>query len=292
MFEGVYTAIITPFNSGNIDYKSYEKILDWQIDGGVSGLIIGGSTGEGQSISRDELIKLLEFTIKKVNSRIKIIASTGQNSTANTLEWTRAVASLNIDGVMLVCPYYLKPSQEGLYQHFKMVHDSTDVPIMLYNVPGRTGVDMSDETIIKLAQLPRISSLKDASGNVLRIFNLKQNISKDFSILAGDDNLSLAFYAHGANGVVSVTSNIVPSLVVKLHRLWQEKKNQDALKLQQLLFPLHQALFCEVNPVGVKYAASAFELCSSEVKLPLVELQPESKKLIDNVLKDLKTKFL
>lgn len=291
MFKGVYTALLTPFKYGEVDLTAFEKMIEWQIESGVSGLIVGGSTGEGQNLSKIELLQLVEIAIKKANKKVKVIANTGLSSTAKSIELTAEVESLKVDGVMLVAPYYVKPTQEGLYQHFKAIHDSTKLPIIIYNIPGRTGVDINNETLVRLSSLERVAGLKDSTGNILRCGQLKQQIISKFDIMAGDDSLTLPYYTQGASGVISVASNIVPSLVVKMHNLWHENKISEAIKLQNMLRRLNEDLYCETNPAPLKYAASQFELCSPDLRLPLVPLSERSKKLVRETLQDLKVKL-
>jgi 4-hydroxy-tetrahydrodipicolinate synthase len=291
MFKGIFTAILTPFKYGEVDYPAFEKMVDWQIESGINGLVVGGSTGEGQNLTKEELLKLVEIAVKQSKGRIKIIANTGLNSTVNSIELTKATEALKVDAVMLVAPYYVKPTQEGMYQHFKAVHDAVKLPIIIYNIPGRTGVDISNETLVRLASLERIVALKDSTGNVLRCGQLRQQVSSKFQILSGDDALTLAYYSQGAVGVISVVSNIVPSLMVKMHELWIENKISEAIKIQDILHNLNEVLYCESNPVPLKYAASQFELCMPDVRLPLVPLAERSKKLMREALQDLKAKL-
>ena len=291
MFEGVFTALLTPFNYGKVDFISFEKMVNWQIHSGVNGLVIGGSTGEGQSLEKDELLEMIQIAVKLSQGRVKIIANTGSNNTVNSMNLTNKAEDLKVDGVMLVAPYYVRPTQEGLYQHFKAVHDSSNIPIIIYNNPSRAGVDISNETIIRLSELKRINAIKDSAGNPIRCAQLKLNVNNNFKILSGDDILTLPFYAQGADGVVSVTSNIVPSLIMQLHNLWTDNKILEAMELQSILLPLNEALFCEPNPVCVKYMASKFELCSSDLRLPLVTPSEKSKELLSETLENLKVKL-
>lgn len=291
MFKGVYTALLTPFKYGELDLVAFEKMLEWQIQSGVSGMIIGGSTGEGQNLSKDELLKLLEIAVKKANKKVKIIANTGLSSTSKSIDLTIDAQKLKVDGVMLVAPYYVKPTQEGLYQHFKAIHDSSKTPIIIYNIPGRTGIDISNETLVRLSSLERVLGLKDSTGNVLRCGQLKQEITSKFDILAGDDSLTLPYYTQGAVGVISVASNIIPSLIVKMHDLWFENNISEAIKLQNMLRRLNEDLYCETNPAPLKYAASQFELCSPDLRLPLAPLSERSKKIVRETLQDLKVKL-
>ncbi len=291
MFHGIYTALLTPFKNNEVDYISFGKMVEWQINSGVQGLVIAGSTGEGQSLALEELIQLLETALKINQGRIKIIANVGLNSTSKTLEVVRLLSNLNLNGIMLVAPYYVKPTQEGIFQHIKAVHDASNLPIMIYNNPGRACVDINNETIIRLSNLTRVVALKDSSGNPLRCGQLTSRVKKDFSIMAGDDVQILPFYSQRAAGTVSVTSNIVPSLVVKLHSLWQENKIQEAIEMQSLLRALNEILFIESNPIAVKYAASLFSLCTDEVRLPLTPLSSNCRALVAETIEELRAKL-
>lgn len=292
MFKGIFTALITPFKNGELDISSFERMVNWQIESGIHGLVIAGSTGEGQSLSKEEFIKIIKISVKLAKGKISIIANTGLNSTSDSIKLTKAVQELEIDGVMLVAPYYIKPTQEGLYQHFKTIHDATDIPIMLYNHPGRTGVDINNSTIVRLSKLQRIVSLKDATADVLRCSKIKQEVNEDFSVFSGDDALALPYFSQGATGLISVSSNIVPSLLVKLYHLWNNNRIKDALELQSILLSLNESLSCESNPIPIKYAASIFQLCSSEMRLPLTQLSNENKVLIQQSIDALKAKLL
>lgn len=291
MFKGIFTAVITPFKSGEVDYQAFENMINWQIESGVNGVVVAGTTGEGSSLTKEEFSKLAETAVKTAKNRIKIIANTGLNSTFDSIELTQVAQEFKVDGVMLISPYYVKPTQEGLYQHFKAIHDVTNLPIMLYNNPGRTGVDINNTTIARLSKLPRIKALKDCSANPIRCTELKLLVNDDFKILVGDDVLSLPYYSQGADGLVSTAGNIVPSLMVKLYNLWHNAKIKEAIELQSILLPLNQVLFCESNPIPLKYAASLFEICSADLRLPLVGPSEENKKLIRETLENLKIRL-
>ncbi len=291
MFKGIFTALITPFRYGEIDLEAFKKMIEWQIESGIHGILIGGSTGEGQSLSEEELLQIIDLAVKTSNGKVKIIANTGVISTMKTIELTKRATDLGADAALIIAPYYTKPNQEGLYQHFKTIHDLTNIPIIIYNNPSRTGVDISNEVLIKLSQLERIMGVKDCSGNALRVGKLRQKVSSEFEVIVGDDALMLPCYAQGALGLFSVVSNIVPALVVKLHHLWCNDRIKDAIELQDLFIPLNEALFSEPNPVGFKYAASQFELCLPDVRLPLVQASEANKKLIRETILDLKTKL-
>ena len=291
MFKGIITALITPFKSGEVDYQAFENLVNWQIESGVHGVIVAGTTGEGSNLTKKEFLALVELAIKTAKGRVSVIVNTGLNSTFETIELTQAAQELKADAVMLIAPYYVKPTQEGMYQHFKAIHDVTNLPIMLYNNPPRTSVDISNEVIVKLSKLPRIKALKECSGNVVKCTQLMLEIDKDFDILAGDDVLALPYYSQGAVGLVSAVANIVPSLTVKLYNLWNKNKIKEAMELQSILLPLHQVLFCESNPIAIKYAASQFGICSEELRLPLVGPSEANRKLVRETLENLKAKL-
>lgn len=291
MFKGITTALITPFKSGEVDYDAFANLVEWQIDSGVHGLIVAGTTGEGPALSDQEFIELVKIAVNTSNGKVPIIANTGLNSTSASVELTKTTEKFGVDGIMTIVPYYVKPTQEGLYQHFKAIHDASNVPILLYNNPPRTSIDLSNETLIRLAQLPRIKALKDCSGNPIKCSKLKLLLDDAFDILTGDDILALPYYSQGAVGLVSAVANVVPSLTVKLYNLWQENKIKEAVELQAILLPLHEALFCESNPIAVKYAASQFGICSPELRLPLVGPSEANQKLIQDTLQDLKIKL-
>lgn len=289
MFKGVYTALLTPFNYGEIDFVAFNRMIDWQIESGVDGVVIAGSTGEGQSLTIEECSKLLETAASKKN--IKIIANVSSNLTSTSIELARMAESYKIDGLMIVSPFYVKPTQEGIYQHVKAVHDASETPIMFYNNPARCGVDASNETILRLSNLPRISALKDCSGNPIRCAQILEYSKKSFQVMCGDDLLMLPTYSQGASGIISVVSNLVPSLVVKLDKLWRDNKISEAIKLQAILRPFIEAVFCEPNPVAIKYAASQFGICLPDLRLPLVPISEKNKRLIQEKIQELKVKL-
>ncbi len=291
MLEGVFTALITPFRYGEIDVEAYKKLIEWQINSGVDGLVVGATSGEAQSLSQEELIKLIEIAVDVVNKRVKVIANTGVISTLKTIELTKMAQEIGADAALIIAPYYIKPSQEGLFQHFKTIHDLTNIPIIIYNNPKRCVVDISDDIIAKLANLNRIVAIKECSGEVLRCSAIKRKVDSAFDILAGDDQLMLPLYSQGAVGIISVVANIVPALVVKMHNMWNESKVKESIEIQDMLMPLIESIFCETNPIGIKYAASQFEICLPDIRLPLVQLSESNKKLVRESLQLLKTKL-
>ncbi len=286
LFSGLFTALITPFKENEeIDFAVYEKLIARQISGGVSGLVPCGTTGETPALTEEEHLSAVECCIKTAAGKVPVVAGAGSNNTKKTIDMVNKIAKLGTNGVLIVTPYYNKPTQEGLYHHYKAVHDSTDIPIMLYNVPSRTGVDLSCETVVRLAELPRIVGLKDASGKLERPAKLKMlGIKDDFSLLSGNDDTALAFCAMGGKGCVSVTSNVCPQLSSAMFKAIEAENLAEAKIFQDRLAPLNEALFCETNPTPCKYALSRLGLCSSKVRLPLWELSDTSKEKVEAAL--------
>jgi 4-hydroxy-tetrahydrodipicolinate synthase len=291
MFKGIFTALITPFKSGKVDYKSFQNLIEWQIESGVHGLVVAGTTGEGPALSDEEFEELLGLAVKTSKKRVPVVANTGLNNTAASINLTKKAEKLQADAIMAISPYYVKPTQEGLYQHFKAIHDASNLPILLYNNPPRTSVDISNEVLERLSKLPRIKGIKECSGNPVKCAKLKLIVKDDFDIVTGDDILALPYYSQGAVGMVSAVANIIPSLTVKLFNLWNSGRINEAMELQSILLPIHEVLFCESNPIAVKYAASLFGICSSELRLPLVGPSDANKKLVENTLEELKVKL-
>jgi 4-hydroxy-tetrahydrodipicolinate synthase len=279
-FEGIHTALITPFSEGVIDFKSLELILDKQIQAGVASVVVCGSTGEGYSLSIDERLEMFDFCVRKVAGKIKVIASVGTHNTKESILIAQKSQMLGIDGMMLVTPYYNKPPQEGLYEHFERIHNATQLPIMLYNIPGRSGIDMQDQTIARLSKLERVVALKDATATLSRPFILREIYKSDIVQLTGDDITSLPFYASGGRGLVSVISNIFPKEFVEIYNLWKASRTPEAQAMHNRFIPLLVALNSTTNPIAIKYAASCFGMCMDEVRLPLVVAHRDIKEQI------------
>lgn len=291
MFKGVFTAMLTPFKYGEVDIDSFKNMLEWQIESGIDGVVVAGSTGEGQSLTEKEYLNLLEAAVSVTAGKIKIIANTGLISTFQTAELTNKAQALGADAAMIIAPFYMRPTQEGLYQHFKTIHELTNIPIVLYNNPFRTGVDICNDTVIKLSELQRIMAIKDCSSDISRCAKLLERVKPSFNVICGDDSLMLPLYSQGATGLISTIANIIPSLMIKLNNLWLDNDLNDAINLQKIILPLISALSCETNPIGYKYAASQFELCMPDVRLPLVQLSEPNKKIIRESLQIFKTKL-
>src|SRR3989449_1841599 len=269
MFRGTFTALVTPFRDGGIDVSAFEKLIETQIAAGITGIVAIGTTGESPTLSHEEREELIRLAVATANKRCLVLAGTGSNATDHAVADTKTAQRLGVDGALLVAPYYNKPSQEGLFRHFKAIADATALPIMLYNIPGRCGVDIGPETVVRLAEACRnIVAIKEASGSVERVGELRRRLPDSFTILSGDDSLTLPFMAVGAAGVVSVASNLFPSEVCALVRACESGDLKLAGKLHWKLLPLFKDLFIEPNPVPVKTALGWRAASSGAVRLP------------------------
>jgi 4-hydroxy-tetrahydrodipicolinate synthase len=272
MFKGSITALITPFSNGAVDEKAFQDFVDWQIREGTDGLVPVGTTGESPTLTHDEHKRVVALCVEAAAGRVPVIAGAGSNNTAEAIDFSRHAKAAGADAVLIVMPYYNKPTQEGLYQHFKAIHDAADLPIIIYNIPGRSVVDMSVETMARLARdLPNIVGVKDATANLARVSLQRAACGKDFIQLSGEDPTALAFNAHGGVGCISVTSNVAPRLCSEFQKACADGDYRLALDYQDRLMPLHRALFLETSPSPVKYAVSLLGRCDPKVRLPLVE---------------------
>ena len=286
MFIGSIPAIITPFRNNEVDYSSFEKIVEFLILNGSNGLVPCGTTGESPTLSHDEHKKIIEECIRISDKRIPIIAGTGSNNTLEAIEYTNHAEKVGANAALIVTPYYNKPTQSGLYNHYKSIAENTNLPIIIYNIPGRSIVDMSIETMIDLSKLENIIGVKDATNDLFRPLLTRKLMNSDFCYLSGEDGTALAYLAQGGHGCISVTANIAPRLCSDMHTAW---RNNDIKKAQQInlnLSKLHNTLFIESSPGPVKYAASLLGLCSSDVRLPLVEISENTKIQVQNSLKE------
>jgi len=273
MFRGTFTALVTPFRNGAIDAAAFEKLIESQIAAGITGIVAVGTTGESPTLSSDEREQVIRLAVTIAQKRCKVLAGTGSNSTQHAITDTQTAEKIGVDGALLVAPYYNKPSQEGLFRHFKTIANATSLPIMLYNIPGRCGVDIGPDTVVRLAgECRNIASIKEASGSVERVSELRQRLPDAFTILSGDDSLTLPFMSVGAVGVVSVASNLFPAEVCALVRAYESGDAKSAQMQQRKMFSLFKDLFIEPNPVPVKTALGWRGLISSEVRLPLCEM--------------------
>lgn len=284
MFKGSYTALITPFKNGRVDEEAFRRLVDWQIAEGTHGLVPVGTTGESPTLDYDEHKRVVELTIEVTRKRVPVIAGTGSNSTAEAIELSKHAEKAGADGLLIVTPYYNKPTQEGLFQHFKAINDAVGIPIIIYNIPGRSIVDMSVATMARCAELKNIAGVKDATANLARVSQQRLAIGENFCQLSGEDATALAFMAHGGHGCISVASNIAPRLCADFQNACLRGDYKAALALQDRLMPLHDVLFVETNPSPVKYAASRLGLCSAETRLPLVPVTEATRKAVDDAL--------
>ena len=286
-YQGLYTAIVTPFKDGKVDYDAFKALIEAQIAGGVDGIVPMGTTGESPTVSTEEHLEVIRVCIETVAGRCQVIAGTGANCTAEAIELTKAAAAMGADGTLQVCPYYNKPNQEGVYQHFKAIAEATDLPIMLYSIPGRSGIEIAVETVARLAaDCPTIVAIKEAGGSVERVNQLVQALPADFAILSGDDGLTVPFISCGAVGLVSVTSNIAPAEMKALVDAAMSGDGKKALELQKKYYPLMKGLMSlDVNPVPAKAALALRGQIGWEIRLPLVPLAEEKHGKLAELLK-------
>ena len=287
MFKGSIPAVITPFIEEKVDYDSLNKILNHLIKNGSHGLVPCGTTGESPTLSHDEHKKIIEETIKITDKRIPVIAGTGSNNTLEAIEYTNHAEKSGADAALIVTPYYNKPTQSGLYEHFKIIADKTNIPIIIYNIPGRSIVDMSIETMIELSKIKNIIGVKDATNDLFRPLLTRKKMQADFCYLSGEDGTALAYLAQGGHGCISVTANVAPKLCSEMHSAWQEKNIYKAQEINLKLSSLHDALFVESSPGPVKYAASLLGLCNEDTRLPLSEIKDDTKKVVEVCLQEL-----
>ena len=285
MFRGSFTALITPFRNGRVDEDAFKRLVGWQITEGTHGLVPVGTTGESPTLSHDEHKQVVELCIKQAKKRVPVIAGAGSNSTAEAIDFTKHARQAGADAVLIVTPYYNKPTQEGLYQHFKAINDAADIPIIIYNIPGRSIVDMSVATMQRCYELKNVVGLKDATANLTRASQQRLGVSvagkPEFVMLSGEDATALGFNAHGGVGCISVTSNVAPRLCSEFQTACLAGDYKKALALQDRLMPLHDALFVETSPGPVKYAASRLGLCGAETRLPLAAISEATRKAVD-----------
>jgi 4-hydroxy-tetrahydrodipicolinate synthase len=287
MFKGSITALVTPFKGENLDINAFEKFIDFQISNGTNGIVPCGTTGESPTISHDEHKKLIEVAVKSSNGRIPVIAGTGSNCTEEAVEMTKFAEQVNADAALVVTPYYNKPTQEGLYQHYKKINDNCGIPIIIYNIPGRSVVDMSVDTMSRLYELKNIVGVKDATGDLDRVTQQKNKMGNDFIMLSGNDENTLEFNRLGGVGCISVSANVAPQMCSEFHSLCNSKKFDEAKPIFEKLLPLHDVMFVESNPVPAKYSLNLMGMMSEDVRLPLVTAENSSKEKIKAILKSL-----
>ena len=276
MFKGSNVALVTPFKNNKLDEEAYLKLIDLHLESGTNGLVPAGTTGESPTLSHDEHEKVIEICIKEAKGKIPVIAGTGSNSTEEAIALTKHAEKAGADGALIVTPYYNKPTQEGLYQHYKKINDNTGLPIIIYNIPSRCVIDMSVDTMAKLFELKNIVGVKDATGDLNRLDQTIKKLGNEFIQLTGEDGLAYKFNRAGGVGIISVTANVAPKLCSDMQRLSKSKSDEEigtAKKIDAMLQPLHKSLFIESNPAPVKYAASLLGLCKEEIRLPLVKIK-------------------
>jgi len=276
-FRGSITALITPFRNGSVDEKSYRDLIEWQIAEGTNGFVPVGTTGESPTLTHEEHQHVVEWCIEQSKGRVPVIAGAGSNSTSEAIELAQHAEESGADAVLVVTPYYNKPTQEGLYQHFKAINDAIGIPIIIYNIPARSVIDMSVDTMKRLFELKNIAGVKDATANVVRVSQQRAAMGPEFNQLSGEDATALGFMAHGGHGCISVTSNVAPRLCAEFQGACLRGDFSAALKLQDKLMPLHTNLFVETNPSPAKYALSVLGKCPENVRLPMVPLAEKSK---------------
>ena len=284
MLRGSMPALVTPFDHGKLDLKTLKNLVDWHIQQGSHGLVPVGTTGESPTLSHEEHEIVVSTVAKKVNGRIPVIAGAGSNNTLEALHFMKHAKTVGADAALIVTPYYNKPTQTGLIQHFTELHDNCDLPIIIYNIPGRSSIDMSPETMGHLSKLPRIIGVKDATGDLARVCAQRITCGPSFLQISGEDATAHGFNAQGGVGCISVTANVAPKLSAQLQAATLAGDYTKALELQDKLMPLHHAIFTEPGLVGAKYAMSLLGLCSDEVRLPLTPLSEKTKKLIKSAV--------
>lgn len=285
MFKGSFVALITPFKNGKVDEAAFVKLVEWQIEQGTHGLVPCGTTGESPTLSHEEHKRVVKLCIETARGRVPVIAGAGSNNTVEAIELTAFAKEAGADAVLSVTGYYNKPSQEGIYRHFKAVNDAVDIPIILYNIPGRTIVDISLETMTRLFELKNIVGVKDATANLARVSLQRNAMGPEFCQLSGEDATALGFNAHGGVGCISVTANVAPALCAEFQEATLAGDFRKALEIQDRLLPLHNALFLDPNPAPVKYAASLLGLCENEVRLPLVTASAPTEEKVRDAMK-------
>ncbi|CAN7714393.1 4-hydroxy-tetrahydrodipicolinate synthase [Phyllobacterium sp. LjRoot231] len=285
MFKGSITALVTPFADGHIDEVALRDLIEWQIEEGSFGLVPCGTTGESPTLSHDEHKHVVKITIETANGRVPVIAGAGSNSTAEAIDFVRHAQNAGADGVLIVSPYYNKPTQEGIYQHFKAIDAAASVPIIVYNIPGRSVIDVQVETLARIFDdCPNVKGVKDATGNLLRPSLERIACGEEFNLLTGEDGTALGYMAHGGHGCISVTANVAPGLCADFQQACLNGDFAAALTLQDRLMPLHRALFLETNPAGPKYALQRLGRIRGDLRLPLTTISPSVQQEIDSAM--------
>jgi 4-hydroxy-tetrahydrodipicolinate synthase len=284
-FRGSITALLTPFNGYAVDERAFQEFVEWQVKEGSHGVVPCGTTGESPTLSHEEHRRVVELCVEAVGGRIPVIAGTGSNSTVEAIELTKHAKQAGAAAALVVAPYYNKPTQEGMKLHFRAIADAVDLPLILYNVPSRTVVDIAVDTVVELARHPNIVGIKEATGEVDRATRIKLATPETFALISGDDGTSVGFLAHGGHGCISVTSNIAPRLCAQLQDTWTLDSSEDVERIRDILHPLHDILFCEPSPGPVKYAAHLLGKCEPDTRLPLAPVTMKNKARIEEAMR-------
>jgi 4-hydroxy-tetrahydrodipicolinate synthase len=288
LFRGSYTALVTPFRDGEVDEAALRKLVDWHIRQGTHGLVPVGTTGESPTLSETEHERVIDVVVDACSGRVPVIAGAGSNNTREAIGYTQYAANAGADAALHVAGYYNRPNQEGLYQHFKAVHDASDLPIIVYNIPPRAIVDIKPDTMARIATLPRVVGVKDATGDLARPMLEQLRIKRPFCYFSGDDATAVAYNSSGGTGCISVTANVAPDMCLAMQSACVHGNYRTAIAIQRMLMPLHQALFAEPSPAGVKYAVSLLGYCEPECRLPIVPLADTTKAAIRSAMAELK----
>ncbi len=288
MFKGIYTALITPFKNGKVDERAFQSFVEWQVKEGVQGLVPCGTTGESPTLSHEEHNRVIDLCVEAAAGKVPVMAGTGSNSTEEAIMMTRHAKKAGADGALIVAPYYNKPTQEGIFQHYKAIAEATKFPIVIYNIPGRSVINITDDTLARLSALPYIVGVKDATGDLARVHTLRSKMQKKLQLLSGEDMTAVSFNAAGGQGCISVASNLMPRRCAQVQEACLVGDFAKALKLHETMVDLIGALFSETSPGPVKFAASLMGKCSSDLRLPLVEPRAETKKHMREVLKKMR----
>lgn len=284
MFKGSYTALITPFKDGKVDEQAYRKFIAWQITQGTHGLVPVGTTGESPTLSHEEHKRIVEIAVDAAAGKVPVMAGAGSNATSEAVDFAVHAEKAGADGVLVVTPYYNKPTQQGLFEHYKAINDAVSIPIIIYNIPGRSVVDMSVETMARCFELKNVTGVKDATADLARVSKQRQAMGAEFNQLSGEDATALGFMAHGGQGCISVTSNVAPRLCSEFQNACLAGDFAKALTIQDRLMPLHDAMFCETSPGPVKYAVSRLGFCDPNARLPMVPITDKAKAIVDAAL--------
>jgi 4-hydroxy-tetrahydrodipicolinate synthase len=284
MFHGSIVALVTPFRNGVLDEDAFQRLVEKHLVEGTHGFVPVGTTGESPTLSHAEHERVVELCVEAVAGRRPVIAGTGSNATEEAISLTRHAKKAGADAALVVTPYYNRPTQEGLYAHYKAIQDAVDLPIIIYNIPGRSAVEMTVETMARLARLPNIIGVKDSTADIMRPLLTHAACGAEFCQLSGEDGNAVAFLAHGGHGCISVTANVAPKLCAEMQDAWRAGRSEEALAIHRRLLPLHKALFCETSPAPAKYALSRLGYCSPELRLPMVEMGDRSRQQVDAAL--------